>query len=188
MANSTKQQKTPNTKGHALPVGIAVDVMLDGTVLGTITMAQNQFLSEAGNVSYSGGIAARAGWQLPGTDPTDTIGRLSFAARTVDAGQDGETVQLEMAKTGVKTAGRGRVKDTDKFRDEAITVSHLANLELPVRGSDDTLDYVVSVRPEYLKGKGAWTLNTQAVVKPQPGNTGGVAIRGQVEGLVCLNV
>jgi hypothetical protein len=189
MANSSTTQREPNTKGHLLPSGIVVGVFHDGKRLGAITLEQGKFLSEKGNVSYSAAITARAGLQLPGNDPKAAITGLSFTAQVVDGDQTvGDEVPLTVSNSGVHEAGRGKVKDSDKFRDTAITVTHIAPLGLPVKGSDDVLDYVVTVRPEYLQGKGAFTLTTQCVVKAIGGGNAGPAIRGAVDGLVCLNV
>lgn len=74
MATRSKDRKV-NVQPNHLPAAITVEVSLGDEVLGSFACPQNDFISAAGNIFYTGGI--KEGWVLEG-DPETVLNSLSF--------------------------------------------------------------------------------------------------------------
>lgn len=168
-SNKPQQKKQdnrkPNFQPNHLPAMLAVIVRLAGEILGGVTAVQGDKLSEAGNVTYKGGI--KDGWMLPGTW-MDTLKNLSFEVNGVT---------LSAAASGVHQSTAGNP-----------TVCNLGTVELPdSREEGKTVKYQVQVYATWLVKKGSYSLGISAF--PQGVLTGGPRgpqVIGEVEGLTVL--
>jgi hypothetical protein len=76
MAPRSKKDRKVNVQPNHLPAAITVEVLQDGIVLGAFACPQNDFISEAGNIFFTGGI--KEGLVLEGEDAEAVLASLSF--------------------------------------------------------------------------------------------------------------
>lgn len=157
---SSKKQdnRKPNFQPNHLPNALAVGISLNGSELATIAVPQRDKLSEAGNVTFGGGLTKRAGWQLPGA-PVDALNALSFTVTPANVDDDGnisrvgDTVEMGKASSGVHKSEKGN-----------DTVCHMATTALPSTG--DPVNYTVQVYATNVDG--AYALSVSGFLKATP--------------------
>lgn len=158
---SSKKQdnRKPNFQPNHLPNAIAVGIELNGSELATIGIPQRDKLSEAGNVTFGGGLTKRAGWQLPGAS-VDALNALSFTVTPANVDEDGnisrlgDTVAMAKAASGVH-----------KSENDNDTVCHMATIALP-SSTGDPVKYTVQVYATNVDD--AYALSVSGFLKATP--------------------
>lgn len=160
-ATPSKKQdnRKPNFQPNHFPNAIAVGISLNGSELATIAVPQRDKLSEAGNVTFGGGLTKRAGWQLPGA-PVDALNALSFTVTPANVDDDGnisrlgDTVAMAKASSGVHKSEKGN-----------DTVCHMATVELP-SSTGDPVKHTVQVYATNVED--AYALSVSGFLKATP--------------------
>lgn len=170
---ATTTTRKPNTGDNKLPSDLTLAVSLSGSEAGAITMVQNDFLSDAGNVTYIGSI--RKGLKLPGT-PTEALEALGFSVNGIDAVRHDSGVHLSAAKVSKRTgrviAGTGG-NPTVGF-----------SVVVPVEDADgESRNYMAQVYVTFLQKEQSFNLTARAF--PQgAGRAAGPQVKGEVTGLI----
>lgn len=162
MANRQKQDtRKPNLQPNHMPATIPVTVLLDGAPLGTVGLVQRDKLSEAGNITFTGGMTK--GWVLPGVW-MDMLPRLGFAL------EDG--TEFTPHASGVHTSESGKP-----------IVGHGALVELPA-ADGGAVAYQVTAYAKYVPNAGTYALDLSAVPKPTGFGSRGPRVTGEIAGLL----
>lgn len=156
-ATSTKKQDTrkPNLQPNALPAQVVVEVIFDGKVMGTIGVAQGDKLSNAGAITYFGGITKN--WKLPG-DSSTALAALAFTVNGTALSRSTGGVHANKA--------------------DNPCVFHSTVVDLPNTGGEP-MAYMSQITATYRADKGYYTL--QILASPVRGG-GGPVVRGEIVG------
>lgn len=174
MATATQSNtRKPNTGDNKLPTSLSLAVSLNGADIGGITLLQNDYLSDAGNVTYVASV--KKGWKLPG-DPTEALEALGFAVNGIDAVRHDSGVHLSAPKVSKRTgrviAGSGG-NPTVGF-----------SVVIPVTDADgESRNYMAQVYATFLQKEQSYNLTARAF--PQgAGRAAGPQVKGEVTGLI----
>lgn len=148
MAWATKDKKKakqedlrkPNFQPNNMPEHLVLTVFVDGEIVDDLEIPQNPKLSEAGNITYKGGIAG--GWPLEG-DPTHALNSITIVMA------DGTTLKTSEeaahdSKAGNPTIFHGAPIEIRRF--DGVVTKHRISV-WTTQGADGTYGLKATTMP-----------------------------------------